>query len=175
MEKLFGKVFPEHFCRSRQLPGTRHRPCQAWAGRAWGWEPRELRVVAGRDGGVCRDGGAASPNSGCLFSRTSQDRSLAVEVAEVAALGSPKEKLGDGKDLGREQGLSGCGARRWPGGELGRCLQFQSPVRVCKHSVRPMFVCVPVNLWGSRSTVGPSRNHEQLWRCLTTPGQVSLS
>lgn len=87
---------------------------------------------------VCRDMGAASPNSGWLFSRISQDWRLAVDVAEGAALGSPKEKLGVGKDLGREQGLSGCGARGQPGGELGRWLQFQSPVGVCKHSVRAM-------------------------------------
>lgn len=65
-----------------------------------------------------------------------------MDLAEVAALGSTKEKWGDGKDLGRKQGLLEHGARGQPGGELGKYLQFQSPVGVCKHSVRAMSLSV---------------------------------
>lgn len=65
----------------------------------------------------------------------SQDHRLAAEVAEVAALGSPREKWGEGKDMGREQRLGGYGAGGCPGEELSGCLSFQSPAGVCQHSM----------------------------------------
>lgn len=48
----------------------------------------------------------------------SQDHRLAAVLAEAAALGSPGEKQGQRKDVGRKQGFGGRGAGGWPEGEL---------------------------------------------------------
>lgn len=64
LERYFQGISAE----SWQLPGIRHRLCQGWAGTAWGWELRELRMVAG-----CLHGrGCCQPTLRLLF-RIDQD------------------------------------------------------------------------------------------------------
>lgn len=167
MEKLFGKVFPGHFCR--KLAVTWHK---AQTVPGVGWHSMGLGAQGAQDGGRLSARTWVLPaNTQAAFQDWPR---LAVEVAEVAALESPEENW----EMERNWG----GSRDFQGGELEDGQEVSLAI-VCnsralwefENSVRAMSFTVPVSLWGSRSTVGPFSNHVQLWMWLTTTGQLPLS